>query len=58
MKKRTVITTEKREVWVISEGSITLLTTDQPQADVVSYDESLTPTDQDHSDKLKTGEQE
>ena len=56
MKKRTVITTEKREVWVISEGSITPLTTDQPPAEVVSDDESPTPTD--HSDKLLTGEQE
>jgi hypothetical protein len=59
MKKGAVITTEKREIWVISEGAITRETTDQPQAEASNdVDESLTATDQDDSDKPLTEEPE
>jgi len=53
MKKRTVITTEKREVWVISNGNITLESTTEDTAAVI---ESLTSTVQDDSEKLLTEE--
>ncbi len=58
MKKRTVITTEKREVWVISEGAVKREITDQ-HADVPSdTSESVTLSNQDDSDALPVEEQE
>ena len=57
MKKRTIITTEKREVWVISEGGVGREVTDQ--ADVPGdLSESVTLPNQDNSDALPVDEQE
>lgn len=59
MKKRTVITTEKREIWVISEGGVTLETTDQPQDGAPSDDtEALRETDQHEPHQPDTEAQE
>lgn len=52
MKKRTVITSEKREVWIISEGGVRREIPEE-QADVSAYaSESLTVPNQDDSDAL------
>ncbi len=52
MKKRTVITTEKREVWVISEGGVRREIPDQ-EADVSGCgSESATLPNQADSDTL------
>lgn len=49
MKKRTVITTEKREVWVIRNGSVTLESTSE---DVREETESLAVSDHDEPELL------
>lgn len=59
MKKRTVITTEKHEVWVISEGGVKRELTDQPQSDIPGPElDSLIPTEQVDSDTLPTQDPE
>lgn len=48
MKRRTEITTETREVWIISEGGVTQYKDVQPQSgdvDKVDSNEILVPTD-------------
>lgn len=48
MKRRTEITTETREVWIISEGGVTQYKDVEPQSgDVAKVDsnEALVPTD-------------
>lgn len=58
MKKRTVITTEKREVWVISEGGVRREIPDD-QTEVSSYgSESATRPDADNPDPALSEEQE
>jgi len=58
MKKRTVITTEKREVWVISEGGVKREITDQQPDAPSDASESVTLPDQDDSDSAPADEQE
>ena len=58
MKKRIVITTEKREVWVISEGGIRREMSDQPQDDLPAPGTESLITNQDDSDKSSSEEGE
>lgn len=58
MKKRTVITTEKREVWVINDGGIRREIPDQ-EADVSGYtSESLNVPNQDDPNSAPAEEKE
>lgn len=58
MKKRTVITTEKREVWVISEGGVRREIPDQTPDETGYSDESITVPDQDDSNSALAEEEE
>lgn len=51
MKKRTVITTEKREVWIINDGKVRREIPD-PDTDVSGYSESATLPNEADSDAL------
>ena len=58
MKKRTVITTEKREVWVISEGGVKREIPDS-EGDVSGYtSEPVTPPNQAAPDALPNEKKE
>ena len=58
MKTRTVITTEKREVWVISDGGVRREIPEE-EADVSGYaSESLTVPNQDDPNATSAEEEE
>lgn len=57
MKKRTVITTEKREVWIISDGSVRPEVGNESDDLLPGNEEMLTP-DQDEQDQVPTEEKE
>ncbi len=58
MKKRTTITTEKREVWIISEGGALINVPAQPVDDAPPDAQSMTISEPEASPETATTEQE